>query len=144
VAGELCGLGIVGAEVLDFSNKCCIVFLAQSPINKVSELHTTGEQQFVFGGYGSVVLSNWASVKGTGMDCTTMAVSSQEFRKGGVKIVRDEGGNDVLFTIGDDEEMAGLDSIKVVLLARTGVYSWLRAGGTGGTSLCVSIHGFGS
>jgi len=27
-ASELCGFGVVGVEILDFSNKCCIVFLA--------------------------------------------------------------------------------------------------------------------
>jgi len=27
-ASKLCGFGVVGAEVLDFPNECCIVFLA--------------------------------------------------------------------------------------------------------------------
>ena len=40
---ELCGFGVVGVEVLNFPNECCIVFLAQGPVNKVGELHTAGE-----------------------------------------------------------------------------------------------------
>jgi len=40
---KLCGFGIVGAEVLDFSNECRVVFLMQGPVNEVGELHTTSE-----------------------------------------------------------------------------------------------------
>jgi len=43
VASELCGLGIVGTEILDFPNECRVIFLTQGPINKVGELHITGK-----------------------------------------------------------------------------------------------------
>jgi len=89
-----------------------------------------------------VVLSNWASVKRTRVDCATAAISSEEFRKGGVEIVGDEGGNDVLFAIRDDKEMAGSDSVKVVLPSRPWVDSWLRAVGTRSLSFYVSVHRF--
>jgi len=87
-----------------------------------------------------VVLSNWASVKRTRVDHTTVAISSKEFGKGGMEIVGDEGGDDVLFTIRDDKEMAGSDSVKVVLPSGSWVDSWLRAVGTGSLSFYVSIH----
>jgi len=41
---NLYGLGVVGAEVLYFSDECCIVFFAQGPVDKVSELHTTSKE----------------------------------------------------------------------------------------------------
>ena len=74
---KLCGFGVVGAEVLNFPDKGRVVFLAQCPVNKVSELHTTGKQEFVFGGNGSVVLSDWASMKRTGVNRTATAISGK-------------------------------------------------------------------
>jgi len=40
---KLCGFGVVGAEVLNLPNEGHVVFLAQGPVNEVSELHTVGE-----------------------------------------------------------------------------------------------------
>ena len=76
------------------------------------------------------------------MDRTTMAISSKEFGKGGVEIIRDEGGNDVLFAIRDDKEMAGPDGVKVVLPSRTWVYSWLGAARAWGLFFYISVHRF--
>ena len=76
------------------------------------------------------------------MDCATMAISSEEFRKGGMEIVRDEGGDDVLFAIRDDKEMAGPDSVEVVLPSRTWVYSWLGTVRAWGSPFYVSVHHF--
>jgi len=87
-----------------------------------------------------VVLSNWASMKRMRVDCATMAISSEKFRKGSMEIVRDEGGDDVLFAIRDDKEMAGPDSVEVVLPSGPWVDSWLRAVGTRSPSFYVSIH----
>jgi len=140
MASKLCGFGVVGAEILDFPNECRVIFLAQGPVNEVGELHTSSEYQFVFGGYGSVVLSDWVSMKRTRMDRTAAAISSEEFRKGGVEIVGDEGGDDVLFAIRDDEEMASPDGVEVVLPSGPRVDSWLRAVGTWSLSFYVSVH----
>jgi len=74
------------------------------------------------------------------MDRTAAAISSKEFGKGGVEIVGDEGGDDVLFAIRDDEEMASPDGVKVVLPSGPRVDSWLRAVGTWSLSFYVSIH----
>jgi len=90
-----------------------------------------------------VVLSNWASMKRTGVDCTTTAVSSKEFGKGGMEVVRDEGGDDVLFAIRDDKEVAGPDGVEVVLPSRTWVHSWLGTVRAWGSPFCISIHRFG-
>jgi len=79
-------------------------------------------------------------MKRTRVDCATVAISSKEFGKGGVEIVGDEGGDDILFAIRDDKEMAGSDSVKVVLPSRPWVDSWLRAVGTRSPSFYVSIH----
>ena len=87
-----------------------------------------------------MVLSHWASVKRARVDCATTAISSKEFRKGGMEIIRDEGGDDILFAIRDDKEMASSDGIKVVLPSGSWVDSWLRAVGTGSPSFYVSIH----
>jgi len=76
------------------------------------------------------------------VDCATAAISSKKFRKGGVEIVGDEGGDDVLFAIRDDKEMAGSNGIKVVLPSRPWVDSWLRAVGTRSPSFYVSVHRF--
>jgi len=139
---NLCSFGVVGTEVLYFSDERCVIFLAQGPVNKVGVLLTIGEQEFVLGGDGSVVLSNWTSMERMGVDRATTAVSGKELWKGGVEVIGDERGNYVLFTIRDNEKVAGASSIKVVLPPRTWVNSWLRTIGTWGTSLCVSIHRF--
>jgi len=133
---------VVGAEVLYFSDECCIIFLAQSPVNEVGKLHTTSEQKFVLRRYGGVVLSNWTSMKRTGVDCTTTAVSSEEFGESSVEIIRNEGGDNVLFTIRDNKKMAGTNSIEIVLPSRTWVNSWLRAVRAWSLSLCISFHRF--
>ena len=105
---DLCSLGVVGVKVLDFSSKCRVIFLAQGPVNKVSVLRTLNEQEFVFGGNGGVVLSNWTSMEGMGVDCAAMTVSGEEFRKGGVEVIRDERGDYVFFAIWDDKKVVGV------------------------------------
>ena len=139
---NLCGLGVVGTEVLDLSSECCIIFLAQGPIDKVSVLHTLNEQEFILGGNGGVVLSNWTSVKGTGVDHATMAVSGKEFRESGMEVIRDKGGDYVFFTIGNDKKVTGPDSVEIVLPSRTWVNSWLGAIRAGSLSLYISFHCF--
>ena len=86
------------------------------------------------------MLSGWSSMKRMGVDCTATAISGKEFRKGGVKIVRNERGDDVLFAIRNDEEMAGTNGIEIVLPSGTWVNAWLGTIGTGSSSFCVSVH----
>ena len=86
------------------------------------------------------MLPNWASVKRTRVDHATAAISSKKFGKGGMEIVGDEGGDDVLFAIRDDKEMAGPDGVKVVLPSGPWVDFWLRAIGTRSLSFYVSVH----
>jgi len=75
------------------------------------------------------------------VDCATMAISGKELRKGGVEVIGDEGGNNILFAIWDDKEVASADGVEVVLPSRTWVYPWLGAVGTGSASFYVSVHG---
>jgi len=82
-------------------------------------------------------------MKRMGVDRATSAISSEELGKGGVEIVGDEGGDDVLFAIRDDEEMVGPNGVKVVLPSRTWVHSWLGTIGAWGPSFCISVHHFG-
>jgi len=74
------------------------------------------------------------------VDHATAAISSKEFGKGGVEIIGDEGGDDVLFAIRDDKEMAGPDGVEVVLPSGPWVDSWLRAVGTRSPSFYISVH----
>ena len=143
MVSDLRSLGVVGAKVLDFSSKCRIIFLAQGPVNKVSILRTLNEQKFVLGGNSGMVLSYWTSMEGMGVDCATMAVSGEEFRKSGMEVVRDEGGDYIFFAIWNDKKVAGASTIEVVLPSGAWVDSWLRTVGTRSTSFYVSVHGFG-
>jgi len=47
-----------------------------------------------------VVLSNGTGVKGTRVDGATASISSEEFGKGGVEVVGNEGGDDVFVAVG--------------------------------------------
>ena len=87
------------------------------------------------------MLSDWASMKRVGVNCATTAVSGKEFRESGMEIIEDEGGNNILFAIWDDKEVASADGIEVVLPSRTWVYPWLGAVGTGSASFYISVHG---
>ena len=140
MASELRGFRMVSAEVLHFPDEYRIVFFVQGPVNKVGELHTTSEQEFVFRRNGSVVVSDWVSMERAGMNCATVAVSSKKFGEGGMEIVGDEGGNNVFLAIGDNKEMASANGVEVVLPSGTWVDSWLRTIGTGSSSLYVSVH----
>ena len=89
-----------------------------------------------------MVLSDRAGVKGTRVDGTTTSVGGKELGEGCMEVVGDEGGNDVLVTVGNDEEVTRTNGVEVVLPAGARIYSWLRAGGTRGASLCISVHRF--
>ena len=139
---DLCGLRVVGAKVLDFPSECRVIFLMQGPVNEVGVLRIFNEQEFVLGGNSGVVLSNWTSVKGTGVDRAATAVSGKKFREGGMEVIGDEGGDYVFFTIRDDKEVTSTSTVEVVLPSGARVNSWLRAVGTRSSSFYVSIHGF--
>jgi len=79
-------------------------------------------------------------MKGVRVDGTTMSISSKELGKGGVEIVRNKRGDDVLVAIRNDKKVARTHGIKVVLPSQAGEHTWLRAGGTRSASFCFSIH----
>ena len=60
-----------------------------------------------------------------------------------MEVIRNEGGNDVLFTIRDNKEMVGANSVKVVLLSGTREDARLGTSGTGSMLFSISIHHFG-
>ena len=87
-----------------------------------------------------MVLSDRMSVEGARVDGTTASISGKEFRKGGVEVVRNIGGDDILVAIRNDKKVASANGIEIVLPSQTRVYAWLRASGTGSVSFCISIH----
>ena len=87
-----------------------------------------------------MVLSDRTGMKGVQVDGTTTSISGKEFREGGMKIVGDEGGNDVLVTIRDDKKVMRTNGVEVVLPARAREHAWLRTCGARSASLCISIH----
>jgi len=89
------------------------------------------------------VLPNWASVKGARMDGASATISGKEFGKGGMEVVRNERGDDVLFTIWDDEEVAGTHGVEVVLPPGTGKDTRLGTSGTRSAFFSISVHCFG-
>ena len=89
-----------------------------------------------------MVLSDRTGVKGARVDGATVSVGGEEFRKSGVEVVRNKGGDDVLVAIRNDKKVMRTNSVEVVLPARARKHTWLRACGTGSTSLCVSVHRF--
>jgi len=90
-----------------------------------------------------MVLPNWASMKRTGVDCAAMAISGKEFGKGGVEVVGDEGGDNVLFAIGDDKEMMGANGVKVVLPSRARENARLRTSRARSAFFSFCIHSLG-
>jgi len=52
------------------------------------------------------------------VDCAATTISSKEFGKGSVEVVRNKRDNDILFTVGDNEEMTGPNSVKVIFPPR--------------------------
>ena len=116
--GDLAGFGMVSAEVLDFTLQCGIVLSLQGPIHQVGELCSLSQQELVFRGDGSVVLSDGTGVKGARVDSATASIGGKEFRKGGVEVVGDKGGDDVLVAIRNDKKVTRTNSVEVVLPAR--------------------------
>ena len=64
-----------------------------------------------------MVLSYSTGMKGTRVDGAATSVSGEEFRKGRVKVVGDEWGDDILIAVGNDKEMARTNGVKVILPA---------------------------
>ena len=53
------------------------------------------------------MVSDRISIKGARVDSTTTSVSGEKFVIGGMEIVGDEGGDDILFSIRNDKKMVG-------------------------------------
>jgi len=90
-----------------------------------------------------VVLPDGAGVKGARMDSATASIGSEQFRKGCVKVIRNEWGNDILVAVWNDKEVTRTNGIEIVLPTRAREHTRLRTCGTRGTSLCISVHCFG-
>jgi len=88
-----------------------------------------------------MVLSNWASMKGTRMDGAATTISGKEFGKGGMEVIGNERGDNIFFTVGNDKKVVGTCFSEVVLPSRTWKDAWLRTIGTWGLSFSVSVHG---
>ena len=54
------------------------------------------------------------------MNGATQSLGCQQFGKGGIEVVRNEGGDDVLFSVGNNKEVPGTHGVPVV------VPSWAR------------------
>ena len=90
-----------------------------------------------------MVLSNQTGMKGTRVNGAATSVGGEELGKGGVKIVGNEGRNNVLVAVRDDKKETRTNGVEVVLPSWAREYTWLRASGTWCMSLCISIHCFG-
>ena len=90
-----------------------------------------------------MVLSDRTGVKGARVDGATASVSGKELGKGGVKVIGDEGGDDILITVRNNNEVTRTNGIEIVFPSWAWEYTRLRAGGTWSTSLCISIHHLG-
>jgi len=71
-----------------------------------------------------------------------MTIRGKEFGKGGMEVVRDKGGNDVLIAIRNDKKVAGACGCEVIPPAGTGKDTRLGAIGTWSAFFSVSIHSF--
>ena len=78
-----------------------------------------------------MVLSDGTGVKGARVDGATTSIGGEELGKGCVKVIGNEGGNNVLVTVMDDNKVMRTNGVEVVLPSRARKYTWLRAGGTG-------------
>lgn len=76
------------------------------------------------------------------MNGISMSLCGQELRKGTIKIIQDEGGDSVLLSIGDDEEVTSSGGIPVVAPSRSWKYTWLRTlwSWCGVLSICRHVH----
>jgi len=88
-------------------------------------------------------LPNWASVKGARVNGATMAIGGKELRKGGVEVIRNKGGDDILFIIRDNKEVAGACCGKIVPPARTRENARLGTSRTGSALFSLSVPSFG-
>ena len=143
MAGNLSGFGMVGVEILDFTLECGIVLTNKCPIYKVSKLSSLCQEKFILGRDGSVVLPNGVSIERMGMDSTATTISGKKFGEGGVEVIGNEGGDNVLFTVGDNKKVVGTHSVKVVLPSRTRENTRLGTVRTWSMPLNISFHGFG-
>ena len=112
---EANGVRIVSAKVLHFALEGSVDFLLSSPVDRICMNSVLNEE----------LLDTW-SIRAsshrwvcTGMERARVngaAQSSccQEFRKGGIEVVRNEGGNDILFSVGDDEKVSSAGGVPVV------------------------------
>ena len=89
-----------------------------------------------------MVMPYGSGMEGMGVDGAAMAISGKKFWECGVKVIGNEGGNNVLIAVRNDKEMAGASGCEVVLPARAWEYTGLRTTGTGGLSFGISVHGF--
>jgi len=86
------------------------------------------------------VLPNWASMKGARVNGTSATIGGKEFGEGSVEVIGDEGGNDILLTIWNDEKVTCACGIEVVLPPGTREDARLGTSGTGSVLFSISVH----
>ena len=90
-----------------------------------------------------MVVSDSASMEGTGMDSAAPTISRKQFGEGHVKVIGNEWRDNIFFAIWDNKEVMGACGIEIVLPSRARVNAWLRTSGTGGVLLGFSVYCFG-
>ena len=134
---------MVSAEVLDFTLKGSIILLSKSPVDCICMNSVCNEELFC--SWQIRASSNrWVCVgmERLRMNGTAQSLYCQKFRKGGIKIVGDEGGNGVLFAIGNDKEVVGASSIPIIVPSWAGKSTGLRPfwSWSGMFFICRRIH----
>jgi len=89
------------------------------------------------------VLPYWASVERARVDCTAMTIGGKKLREGGMEVVGNEGGNNVLFAVGDNKKVVGANGIEVVLPSGTRQDAGLGTSRTGSVLFSLYVHGLG-
>jgi len=140
--GNVIGHFLMGMKMLDLSSQGGVILLHHCPINSRSEYCVVMEKEFVVWGVQSSVVCMRGSIEGARMDGAPASVSSKEFREWRRKVMLDEGGDDILVTIGDNEVVASACCIEIVLPSRAWVDARLRTSRRRGLILLVSLHGF--
>jgi len=77
------------------------------------------------------------------VDCAAATVSGEEFREGGMEVIRNKGGDDIFVAVRNHKEVTGACHCEVVPPARTRENARLRTIGTGGSPFCIGIHSLG-
>ena len=140
---EADGVGVVSPKVLKFSSKGSIVLLSSSPVDRICMNSVFNKELFNTrpiraSSHGWVCMG----MERPRMNGAAASLGCQEFRKGTVEVIGDEGGDGVLLAIGNDKEMASSGGVPVI--APSGSWKCTRLGTfwsrSGMFFVCRCIH----